>query len=506
MLRHNQRSCACFVHTEIALTLEFDSPMTSKLYRFLKSNQGNVAMIFALSMFVIIGVTAAAVDMSKVMSNKSVAQDALDSAVVAAAIVQDNSEENLKKVANTVFASNLKATNIDASITAFKYDPKTRSIKATAVGSYKPYMVQFLGFDSLPYTVMADSIRAADGQLEVALVLDNTWSMSANLADGQQKIAVLKTAAKALIKEIMTEDNKDFVKVAVVPYADYVNVGTGNRSASWMSVIADYSTTSKKTCTTIKTKSVCTGGTIGTCTRYKDGVSENYSCWLVPQTCKTVAITPYESCSGGNTTYFKWYGCTKNQISSSKLVMPDPATAYTGIVQSSQTCLNPILTLSNDKAKVEKTITDLVVNIGGYKPETYIPAGLIWGINAISPPAPFVDPKAYDSKNKEPRKTIVLMTDGANTLYAKNDGTIAVGNATQVGTTYADQLLVCQYAKDKKIEIYTIGFDVTDAKALDTLKKCATDEAHYFDTKSSDSLIKAFGTIGGNLSRVRLTG
>lgn len=472
--------------------------------RFLSADRGNAAMIFGLSVFGLAGFVGVAIDLSLIQRNKAAAQDALDSAVLAAAIINDTDEANLKKTADAVFARNLGMTDLNATITAFKYDSKARTIKATASGTYNPIIMKLFGYDTMPYSVVADSIRAADGTLEVALVLDNTWSMSATIAGGQQKIAVLKTAAQTLVSTIMTKDNKDFVKVAVVPYADYVNVGTANRNASWMSVAADYTNTPAKTCKTVSTANKCKGGYKTTCTRVRDGISESYDCWK-DQICETVQVTPYQSCSGGNPINYKFYGCVRNQMKSSKLVMPDPTTPYVGIVHTSQTCLNPILPLSNDSGKVAKSITDLAVSVGNHRPETYIPAGLIWGVNTLSPPAPFVDGKAYDTDNKEPRKTIVLMTDGANTLYSKPGGDIAVGNATQVGVTYADQLLVCDYAKAKKIEIYTIGFDVSDTKALNTLKSCATSTAHYFDAKSPEDLIKAFETIGGKLSTVRLT-
>ncbi|ESQ73597.1 pilus assembly protein TadG-related protein [Asticcacaulis sp. AC402] len=478
--------------------------MRHSLNAFLTSRAGNTTMIFGLAIFAILGALGTAVDYAVLQRAKRSSQDALDAAVLAAAIVNNSNETDLKKLAGDIFKENLNDDKLNVTVTAFKYDSKARTVNATARGTYDPIIMQLFGFKNLPYSVTSNSIKAADGALEVALVLDNTWSMSATL-NGTPKIDVLKTAAQNLVATILTKDNKDYVKVAVVPYADYVNIGLSNRNASWVSVGADYSTTSTKTCKTVTTGTQCTGGTKGTCTGNQDGVPYTYSCWKVPQTCKTVNVTPYQSCSGGGTTNYKWYGCVRNQIASSKLVMPDPATPYAGILQTSQTCLNPVLALSNDATTVTNSIKNLVVNIGSYKPETYIPAGMIWGVNALSPPLPFAEGKAYDNANKEPRKTIVLMTDGANTLYANTSGGIAVANSTQVAVTYADQIRVCDYAKSKNIEIYTIGFDVTDAKALTTLKACATDAQHYFDAKSSADLIKAFETIGGKLSKVRLT-
>ena len=480
--------------------------MKSLFRKYAYDRRGNTAMIFALSLLALLSAAAGAVDFSQLTWQKRQAQDALDEAALAVAIASTNDTDTQKAIAQTVFKQNVDAKKVNATITAMNFDSTARTFAMTANGTYQPYLLQLVGMSSMPYTVTSRTIKAADGTLEVALVLDNTWSMSAILDGSQTKIQVLKTAASALVSSVMTTSNKGYVKMAIVPYANYVNVGTGNRSQSWMSVPADYSTTSTKTCTTVSTKTTCTGGTLGTCTGNQDGVPYTYSCWIVPQTCTTVAVTPYQSCSGGGTTNYKWYGCVYNQMTASKaLMMPDPTSAYTGIMQTSQGCLNPIIPLTNNSKTISDGINGLVVNIGSYKPETYIPGGLIWGVNVLSPPQPFQEGAAYDSKNKQPRKAIVLMTDGANTQYSTSTGSVATANTSQLAQTYNDQKKVCDYARQKNIEIYAIGFGVSDNTSLNNLKYCATDAAHYFDAKSSADLVAAFKTIGGQLTKVRIT-
>ena len=39
---------------------------------------------------------------------------------------------------------------------------------------------------------------------------------------------------------------------------------------------------------------------------------------------------------------------------------------------------------------------------GSYKPLTYIPAGLMWGLNMLSPDAPFEDAQPTIALNKKP--------------------------------------------------------------------------------------------------------
>src|SRR5690606_17327554 len=83
------------------------------------------------------------------------------------------------------------------------------------------------------------AVRAVTGSVEVALVLDNTFSMSKTDAKGVTKLASLKTAANALVSELMQESKAD-VRIGLVPYADYINIGTKYRKESWLSVPADY--------------------------------------------------------------------------------------------------------------------------------------------------------------------------------------------------------------------------------------------------------------------------
>jgi len=485
------------------------------LRRFRRCSIGGIAQIFAISAIPLVLGVGGVVDFSMYNTAKGKLQDALDAAMLNAAGSGSHDATVLQALTTTAFNANFQgAGGMGGSVSGFSYNATTKTLTASANGVFSPTFASLFGYRSLNMTVNSTTTQQANGTLEVALVLDNTWSMSVALDATGTKIDVLKTAAKSLVDQVMTADAGDNVKVAVVPYADYVNVGLGNRNQGWMNVAADYSVNVPqnwvpKTCSTYTTKWVCTGGYQGTCSSTTDGVVSTWQCTL-GQTCGNQPSAPYQSCSGGYytggyTNYYKWYGCVLNQVQANgNLALPDPTQPYKGTLDTSQKCLNPIVPLTSDKSTITAAINGLVINIGSYKPETYIPAGLVWGVNVISPAAPFVEGAAYDPNNKQPRKAIVLMTDGSNTEYLKSDGTLGVANAAQIVKAYQDQDAVCAYAKDKKIEIYTIGFGVNDATSLAHLQSCATDSAHYFDAKNSAGLIQAFKTIAGALSNVRI--
>lgn len=485
------------------------------MVRFRRSAFGGIAHIFALSAIPLVIAVGGVTDFSMYNSAKSKLQEALDAATLNAAGSAVHDGAALQSLTTSAFNANFHGDNaMTAQLSSFSYDQPSKTITASAHGEFIPTFAALFGYSALSMTVSSTATQQVNGTLEVALVLDNTWSMSVGLDALGPKIDVLKKAAKSLVDQIMTLDAGDNVKVAIVPYADYVNVGLVNRNQSWLSVGADYivnvpQTFVPQTCKTKTTVQTCSGGFPGTCSSTTDGVVSTWTC-TQGQTCANQTVAPYQSCSGG---YYsggysypvKWYGCVFNQVlPNGGLALPDPTNPYKGVLDTSQKCLNPIVPLTSDKTAITAAINGLVINIGSYKPETYIPAGLVWGVNVLSPSAPFTEGAPYDPNNKQPRKAIVLMTDGSNTEYLKADGTLGVANGSQIAKTYTDQNAVCAYAKDKKIEIYTIGFGVTDATSLAYLQSCATDNAHYFDAQNSASLLQAFEIIAGALSNVRI--
>ncbi|MBW8882209.1 MAG: pilus assembly protein, partial [Asticcacaulis sp.] len=210
--------------------------MKSLFRKYASDRRGNTAMIFALSLVALLSAVAGAVDFSQLTWQKRQAQDALDEAALAVAIASTNDTNTQKALAQSVFKENVDAKKINAAITTMQFDSVARTFAMTAKGTYQPYLLQLAGITTMSYSVNSSTIKAADGTLEIALVLDNTYSMSEALDGTQSKIQVLKTAANALVSSVMTPANKGYVKLAIVPYAEYVNVGMGNRNQSWMSV------------------------------------------------------------------------------------------------------------------------------------------------------------------------------------------------------------------------------------------------------------------------------
>jgi hypothetical protein len=475
------------------------------LKRARSDERGVVAVLFAVCIVPIVMLVGAAVDYSRLANAHAAAQSAADAAALSAAASPIETEISMRLVANNFADTNLRGTNAQgAKIVEFAYNPGKREVLLDVGGSLPTYFMSIAGIRDMNYRATARAIRGLNGSTELVLVLDNTWSMAGT------KLADLKSAAEELVLALK-QDPKADVRIGVVPYADYVNVGTGNRHQSWVSVPADYSTTSPRTCTTRTTRDQCTRGARRTCTRTVDGSVESYDC--TPQTCTTVTVPPYETCSGGGTTHYRWYGCVGSRRTGNlRLNDSQPSSPYPGYLATSQNCLNPIIPLTASIQTVTSAIRGMIVNVGGYKPSTYIPAGLIWGVNVLSPTAPFSDGQAYDPRNRRPRKVMVLMTDGENTLrFNASDGRhvapngSAQGQTSQLAQTYKDMDDICTHAKSQGIEVFTVSFAITAATARNAMLKCASSPAHNFDAMDRASLSAAFKNIALSLQNVRIT-
>lgn len=488
--------------------------------RFRKEESGATVTMFAFAGVVLICMAGAVVDYGRVSKAHTSLQAATDAAALAAARLPSKDTALLRAAANSFFVANtigIDGNNIQ--ITNFTFQESTGTVAVESSGVLDTSLMSIVGIKTMGFSAKSSAVKEVSGTVEMALVLDNTWSMSDSAGGSDSKITVLKAAAKNLITTVLKEGGTN-VRIGIVPFADYVNVGLGNRGQSWISVAADTSetktTTTPRTCQTISTKSVCTKGAPKTCTSVTDGVTSTYDC--TPQTCVQQPVTPYESCSGPSTstktTTTKWYGCVFSRNTGTlRLTDADPSTPYVGIMTTSQKCLNPIVPLTSNKATLTSAIDGLIINVGsGYKPSTYIPAGMIWGVNVLSPTAPFSEGAAYDTANRMPRKALVLMTDGANTLrFNSSNGSHSSLNsnattaATQVTATNTDTSAICTYAKSKSIEVFTVAFAVTDTAAKTMLQGCATDAAHYYDATNSAALAAAFQAIGQSLTNLRLS-
>jgi hypothetical protein len=85
--------------------------------------------------------------------------------------------------------------------------------------------VKLIGVDALHATVTSQATQGI-ANVEVAIALDVTGSMSTKLPSGETRLKTLKDATDSLVDTILALNKTDnYAKVAIVPYAQSVNVG-----------------------------------------------------------------------------------------------------------------------------------------------------------------------------------------------------------------------------------------------------------------------------------------
>lgn len=497
------------------------------LGKFIRSRSGNFAILSGLAIVPLCLAAGVAIDYSRHLSAQKHLQEMVDATSLSLASSREKDQTKLERLATDFLTGNQNVNRVhNVRLDALK--STNDDVDISVSGSIPTTFMALAGYERLDVRASALAERAVNGRVEVALVLDNTDSMSLTVS-GTTRIAALKTAANKLVDELLRE-NDGAVRIGLVPYGEYVNVGTTNRNATWLSVAADYS------------KVVVSDPVPEKC----DWVTEtsertnqrhpNYDCsysrdgtWT-PKTCqgdwiyKTVKHEPKWQCKEGRAgsqrvDEYKWFGCVTSRrhdhptLGPNRLHDGNPSVKYTGMVERSQRCLTPIVPLTSNKAELKNAIDGMITKIGNHVPVTYIPAGIVWGWNILSPSAPFAEGAAYDPANQRPRKVAVIMTDGANTMrFNPNNGqhvALKLGkniddNSDVLKANYETNTL-CSNMKNQGIEIFTVAFMVESAKSKETLETCATDRStHYFDASDSDELLTAFENIGNSLRVVRL--
>jgi len=450
------------------------------------SNQsGSVAIIFGLTMLALGGMTALAVDFSRALAVRSKLQSAADAAVLAADPLGTLSVSQAEDNVSSIFAYNMPTNFLMANQVVATPLPITNGYRVTASAKVPMAFGKLFGINTVQVNVIAEAIRAQNN-LEIVLVLDNTYSMTGS------KISDLQSAATNLVNQIENGSTPGTVKFALVPFSNYVNVGLQYNGALWLSVQPDqtinysYQTTSPQNCSSWTTVNY-------SCTI--DGVSTSCSY----QQC-TVTVPPYTA-SGSYTV--TWQGCV-----GSRMPAPDetvtasfssPILGLTAVNNNPISCPTALTRLTSDSSAIITQINGMVA-----QGETYIPAGLMWGWRVLDPNSPFGDGVAYNSTPKT-KKIMILMTDGFNTKQQTPGATDHETAQTQPGPADTVMNDICTKIKALNIQIYAIDYEVNSTTAQSLLKNCATDPNHYYNAQDSTALNAAFNSIAGSLIKLALS-
>lgn len=200
--------------------------------RFAEGRRGNVAMLFALALPVLLMVSLGAIDIHQASKVKADLQDALDAAALAAARTNFTADEDLNRIGLAALKANMPAyfhADEDGKLlrdeASFKLEENTVvatarvDVKVLVANIVLPPYGQLLD-DYLPVGSRSEVLRASR-DIEVGLVLDVTGSMKGT------RIGNLKDAARELVKIVVQDADKQspfYSRMAIIPYSSGVNL------------------------------------------------------------------------------------------------------------------------------------------------------------------------------------------------------------------------------------------------------------------------------------------
>ncbi|HEV7276959.1 MAG TPA: TadE/TadG family type IV pilus assembly protein [Devosiaceae bacterium] len=224
------------------------------LERFRSDERGAFLVIFGVMAIVLVATSGAVVDFTSIEQARTRAQVALDSAALGLQPrIYDRpepTEDALRVLAQNLLQERMGANDVAWNICAgtgvsvlpcvrvdaAETDVADGTLRLEASMELPMSFVSLVGVESMRARLVAEATRKRIN-IEVAMVLDNSGSMTASNRMGHLKAAAV-CATNILLKGACdpgpASQDIDNVKIGIVPFTEFVNVGTANASASWM--------------------------------------------------------------------------------------------------------------------------------------------------------------------------------------------------------------------------------------------------------------------------------
>lgn len=510
----------------------------------LRDQRGATAIFFAVGLLLLAPATMGLVDIYMITTQRGQLQDALDTATLYAARSDKMTTAEIQTIGDAALRANLKLPD-GQEITSTKFE--LNGIKVTGHATIDPPNVGPRLWQQADIAADSEVLRNSNN-VEVALVLDTTGSMSADMAN-------LRTAAKDLVDLVVKDvQTPYYTKVAIVPYSVGVNMGSYDVTARGSTKGSTPITAATKANPVVVTSAnhglyegerVTISGVKGmteiNSTYVATDVTQNtfkLKKWSdTTKSASWVDGTSYNKYTSGGTAQCKGEGCSthiftnvSNQEKSFGVTKCATerlgAEAYTDAAPSVAkvgwhygTCPSAtVMPLSSNKTTLKSHI-DTLSDSGS----TAGQIGLAWGWYMISPewntvwtgnsaPAAYAKPQLL--------KVVILMTDGVfNTPYCRgvaakdaDPSTGAPQNTSRIncnsinGDPLVQAAKLCENIKKKGVIVYTVGFNVgSDPDITNLMKNCATSAEYAYTPSGGTELKVAFRAIAQDINSLRIS-
>ena len=195
------------------------------LKRFRRSEEGAIAIIFALSISVLVMMAGLAIDVGRVMHASAKMTTALDAAALSAAKSMREgglSDDDIKQIAERYFQLNFAGSGVNYTVTGdlgVAINRDANSIELNISGQVPTLFARIAGIEQFTVPRTATALYESN-DVELALQLDVTGSMAG------RKLADLKVAVKDLLDIMLPDEGTpNKVRVGLAPFSAGVNAG-----------------------------------------------------------------------------------------------------------------------------------------------------------------------------------------------------------------------------------------------------------------------------------------
>lgn len=441
--------------------------------------RGNVAIIFAMTVFPLMVLLGFALDWQQVNKSKERVQHILDSAVIAGAReMQDGrNADEIDAYIKNYFAALLQSSsgNMTCADPVSVVNFSERDVDVSINCSQETALLQLIGASEVNFAVTSASTYGI-GNVDLAMVFDVSGSMG---WDG--KMDALKVAAEDAVDILLPETQNAVtsgeVRIGMASYSTMVDAGSyfhdvTNKNAT--RTFTDTDTDVIKTCTEWSYYGYCKNWDYNTVTT---PVSKT-----ITNTCvkERVGVDAFTDAKPGASAWLE--AATATYVDNNS-----------GGYWKEETCHDiPPLPLTDSR-------DDLYAYIDGLSPNGYTAGhlGIAWGWYLIAPDWDDVWPSAsdpYPYEDADTVKAMILMTDGEfNTAYN-----------TAEGNSFTQAQKMCDEIKKEKVRIYTVAFNAP-AAGQQILAYCASGPDYAFEPDNAEELKDAYKQIAKAISDLRIT-
>ncbi len=437
------------------------------LNTFRNDRRGSFGVVAAVACPMLMLAMGFGVNLGQLYNVKSNLRASLDAAITSTArdittgtIKPEDAEARVKDWLDANGDPDISGSS-DIVLTNFKIDQLAKTVEADAYVDVDLFFPVFGMPDSKRVWTESGALYS-DKKIEVALMLDITGSMAKDTKKKTDKIGDLKKAATNAVDTLLgKQDPKDArIRVAIVPYSEAVNVGSA--LSKYVYQETGYTTADPPLYSDVTPVSM--GSKVDNCTTERKGTYQ--------------FSTANPKAGGMINRYYKLAACPPSEI------MP-----LTSNLDALKTSIGKFTAVGRTAGHIGIQWTRYLLSSNW---ADYLPAS--------------AKPLPYDEKKVA--KIAILMTDGEfNTAYADvGKGSDVYNQASKSGSKAKKH---CDQMAADKIEVFTIGFMLTEDTAKDVMKYCASpDKAgvkHYYEAADGTALDLALQSIVGNIERLAIT-